>query len=109
MISRPTIYNLKPLHIRVNRYPFRQFMPLIESRAELRHAIYDEVFVIDGGKPLHAWPCTHEGVQNGKTSMRMSMDPSEQRYEEQHNISSILLFFLEIFPITAFRFERSFK
>ena len=28
-----------------------------------------------------SWPCTHEGVQNGKTSMRVSLGSSEQRYE----------------------------
>ena len=54
-------------------------------------------------------PCTHEGVQNGKTSMRVSLGSSEQRYETHHNISSMFLFFREIFPITASRFERSFK
>ena len=32
-------------------------------------------------QPCFTGPCTHEGVQNGKTSMRVSLGSSEQRYE----------------------------
>ena len=37
--------------------------------------------------------------------MRVSLGSSEQRYETHHNISSMFMFFDEIFLITASRFE----
>ena len=44
------------------------------------------------------WPCTHEEVQYGKTSMRVSSGPLQQKYETHQNISSIGLFLLKNCP-----------
>ena len=55
------------------------------------------------------WPCTHEGVQNGKTSMRVSLGSSEQRYETHHNISSMFLFFRSRPPVLSAVLSNGFR